>query len=72
MSNVSAVKRQHEVNQPPRVYSIRRAAQAFDVTPRTIFRMLAAGKLRSVQLAAHRRGIPAEEIERIATQGVAA
>jgi excisionase family DNA binding protein len=55
-----------------RIYSPRAAAEATDLSERTIWRLIADGKIKAVRLSARRRGIPSEEIERIASNGVPA
>lgn len=60
-----------EVLKRPRVYSIARSARALDLSTRTIYRLIAASKIKVIPLSDRRRGIPVEEIERIARQGVA-
>jgi predicted site-specific integrase-resolvase len=54
----------------PRVYCIKNAALKLDVCRRTIERLIKSEKIRTVQITERRRGIPAEEIERIAAYGI--
>ncbi len=56
----------------PRVYTIKRAALKLDCSTRTIWRLIRDDKIRWIQLTPRRKAIPAEEIERIAMEGVAA
>lgn len=53
-----------------RVFSVKRAAAALDLSKRTIQRGIAAGKIKAIPLSARRIGIPASEVERIAENGI--
>ena len=55
-----------------RILSPKSFAEASDTSERTVWRLIAAGKIRTVRLSARRVGIPSEELERLATDGVAA
>lgn len=59
------------MKQTKRVYSPRAAAEALDLSERSIWRLIAQEKIRTIRLSERRRGIPAEEIERIVTEGIA-
>jgi predicted site-specific integrase-resolvase len=56
----------------PRVYSVRRFAEAFQISERTVWRLIADGKINTIKLSVRRVGIPSEEAERFATCGVPA
>ncbi len=56
---------------PKRVFSFTRAAADLDISERTLRRMVDAGLVRAVRLSLRRRGIPSEEVTRLATEGVA-
>lgn len=60
-----------EPTERPHVYSIARSARTLDLSTRTITRLIAASKIKSIRISERRIGIPIEEIERIARQGVA-
>jgi excisionase family DNA binding protein len=49
----------------PRVSSKKRAAEALGISERTLDRMIAAGKLKKIQVSTRRVVIPSTEIERI-------
>ncbi len=52
------------------VFTIKQAAQALQVSPKTIYNALNAGKIHSVLILGARR-IPAEEIHRLILMGTA-
>ena len=52
------------------VYTIPRFADEVGVSERTIWRLIAAQKIRTVAISIGRVGIPASELERIATHGI--
>jgi excisionase family DNA binding protein len=54
----------------PRLYPIRTAARVLQVSDRTLWRMIAAGDVRTVKLRGAVR-IPVEEIERLCGAGAA-
>lgn len=56
----------------PRVYSVKRFAEAFQISDRTVWRLIAAGKINTIKLSVRRIGIPAEEAERYASGGLSA
>jgi excisionase family DNA binding protein len=56
--------------QRPRVYSIKLAAKALSLSERTLFRLIADGKIRTILLGERRRGIPATELDRIEQSGI--
>jgi predicted site-specific integrase-resolvase len=53
----------------PRVYSVKRFAEAFDISDRTVWRLIADGKIKTIKLSLRRIGIPSEEAERYASCG---
>ena len=55
---------------PRPVYTIPRFGDELGVSERTIWRLIAAQKIRTVALSVGRRGIPGSELERIATHGI--
>ena len=59
--------------QPPRrrVYSIPQTAAELDVSERTVWRLIAAQKIKTIKISLGRTHITSEEIERVATQGIA-
>lgn len=55
------------------ILSRRQAAQALTICERTLDRLIAAGRVRTVKLSVRRVGVPRSEIERLAAgEGVAA
>lgn len=56
----------------PRVYSVKGFAGLFDVSERTVRRLIAAGKIGTVRISQRRIGIPVEEADRLATSGLSA
>jgi excisionase family DNA binding protein len=52
-----------------RLFSIKRAAEYWDVSPWTVRKWLQDGRVHSIKLGA-RRLIPEEEIERVSTKGL--
>lgn len=53
-----------------RVVSVAYAAAQLGVSERTIWRLIAAKKIKAVALSTRRKGIPVDEVTRIATEGV--
>jgi excisionase family DNA binding protein len=60
-----------ETTSRQRVYSIQRTAEELGVCDKTIRRLIADGKIKAVRLSVRRLGIPASELDRIVTEGVA-
>ena len=54
-----------------RVYTVPLFAGELGISERTVWRMIAAEKIKTIKISIGRTGIPAEELERIATQGIA-
>lgn len=54
--------------EPRRLYSPNAAARALDLSRSKLYDLMAKGQLRYVTVGSDRR-IPAEEVERIASQG---
>jgi len=54
----------------PRILSIKQAALKLSVSTRTVARLAAAGKIKTVRVSTRRIGIPVEEVARIAEHGV--
>ena len=54
----------------PRVYSAQSFAEALGVSLRTVWRLIEQQKIRTVAISLRRRGIPAEELDRIAAVGI--
>jgi excisionase family DNA binding protein len=52
-----------------RCYTLTEAAQTLSLCERTIGRMVAANKIKSVKVSARRRVIPATEIDRLLSGG---
>jgi len=60
----------HPQPQRRRVYSVKRFAYELDVTERTVYRWISAQKIQTVQISVGRLGIPSQELDRVAEQGV--
>ena len=56
----------------PRVFTIKRAATELGIGERTIWRAIESGSIKKIRLSERRVGIPADEVERIAANGIAA
>ncbi len=54
------------------VYTIPLFAGELGVSERTVWRLIAAQKIKTVRISVGRTGIPVAELERIAREGVAA
>jgi hypothetical protein len=54
-----------------RVYTIPLFAGEIGVSERTVWRLIASQKIKTIKISIGRTGIPAEELERIAAQGIA-
>jgi predicted site-specific integrase-resolvase len=53
-----------------RVYSVKTFAHEIDVSERTVWRWIHAGKIQTVQISIGRIGIPGSELDRVSAQGV--
>jgi hypothetical protein len=53
-----------------RVYSVKRFAYEVDVSERTVWRWISAEKIQTIQISAGRVGIPCQELDRVASEGV--
>jgi hypothetical protein len=56
---------------PRRVYTVPLFAGELGVSERTVWRLIAAQKIKTIKISIGRTGIPGEELERIAAQGIA-
>ena len=56
---------------PRLVYSIPQSAHELGVCERTVWKLIAQQKIRSIKIGLRRTGIPATELERIAAEGTA-
>lgn len=54
-----------------RVYTIPQFADEMGISERTVWRLIAAGKIKTIDVSLGRRAITDEELERIATRGIA-
>ena len=54
-----------------RVYTVPLFAGELGVSERTVWRLIAAQKIKTIAISIGRTGIPASELERIAAQGIA-
>jgi hypothetical protein len=54
----------------PRVYSVKGFAEVFDLSERTVRRLIADSKISTVRLSQRRIGIPVEEADRMASVGL--
>jgi len=57
-------------HKPRLVYSIPQSAGELNVSERTIWRLIAAQKIKTIKISVGRRGITRAELERIAAEGV--
>ena len=53
-----------------RVHSVPQFSAELGVSECTIWRLIAAGKIKAIKISIGRTGIPDEELERIAAEGV--
>ena len=53
-----------------RVYSVKRFAYEIDVSERTVWRWISAEKIQTIQISIGRVGIPCQELDRVASEGV--
>ena len=53
-----------------RVYSVKRFAYEIDVSERTVWRGINAQKIQTIQISIGRVGIPCQELDRVASEGV--
>ena len=54
-----------------RVYTVPLFAGELGISERTVWRLIAAQKIKTIAISIGRTGIPASELERIAAQGIA-
>ena len=52
------------------MYTPQSFAEALGVSLRTVWRLIGQQKIRTVAISLRRRGIPAEELDRIAAEGI--
>jgi hypothetical protein len=57
-------------HRPRAVYTVQRFADELGVSTRTVWRLIAAQKIKSIAISLGRTGIPASELERIAAGGL--
>jgi len=53
-----------------RLYTPQTFAKELGVSLRTVWRLIGQGKIDTVRISLRRRGIPAEELDRIVTRGI--
>ena len=53
-----------------RVNSVKRFAYEIDVSERTVWRWINAQKIQTIQISIGRVGIPCQELDRVASEGV--
>ena len=53
-----------------RVYSVKQFAHELDVSERTVWRWISAQKIQTIQISIGRVGIPCQELDRVASEGV--
>jgi hypothetical protein len=70
-SNTSENNRPPRPTQARRVYTIPQFAGELTISERTVWRLIAAQKIRTIAISIGRTGIPVSELERIAEHGVA-
>ena len=71
MADRQLVHRQNLPQPRPRaVYTVQRFADEIGISERTVWRLIAAQKIRTIPISTGRVGIPAAELERIATHGI--
>lgn len=66
---MAEANKQHRA--PRLVYNVKLFAGELGVSERTVWRLIAAQKIKTVPISIGRTGIPASELERIAQHGVA-
>jgi predicted site-specific integrase-resolvase len=55
----------HPQHRPRAVYTIKRFADEVGISTRTVWRLVAAGKIKTIKISIGRTGIPASELKRI-------
>jgi hypothetical protein len=55
---------------PRAVYTVKRFADELGVSTRTVWRLIAAQKIKTIPISLGRTGIPASELEHIAAGGL--
>ena len=53
-----------------RVYSVKLFAAELSVSERTVWRWISAQKIQTIQISIGRVGIPCQELDRVASEGV--
>ena len=53
-----------------RIYTVPLFAGELGVSERTVWRLIAAQKIKTIKISAGRTGIPASELERIEVEGI--
>jgi predicted site-specific integrase-resolvase len=61
----------HPQHRPRAVYTVQRFADELGISTRTVWRLIAAQKIKTIAISIGRTGIPAAELERIAAGGLA-
>jgi excisionase family DNA binding protein len=63
---------QHQLSPLPRrrLYTPQSFAEALGISRRTVWRLIGQQKIRTVAISLRRRGIPAEELDRIIAGGI--
>lgn len=62
----------HQQRRTRRVYTVQLFAGELGISERTVWRMIAAQKIRTIKISVGRTGIPASELERIESGGLLA
>jgi hypothetical protein len=57
-------------HRPRAVYTVKRFADELGISTRTVWRLIAAQKIKTIPISLGRTGIPASELERIAAGGI--
>ena len=60
----------HPRHRPRAVYTVKRFADEVGISTRTVWRLIAAQKIKTVPISIGRVGIPAAELEHIAAGGL--
>ena len=53
-----------------RVYSVKLFARELSISERTVWRWINAQKIQTIQISIGRIGIPCQELDRVASEGV--
>ncbi|MBS0529754.1 MAG: hypothetical protein JSS22_10240 [Proteobacteria bacterium] len=62
----------HQQRRTRRVYTVQLFAGELGISERTVWRMIAAQKIKTIKLSPGRTGIPASELDRVEAGGLAA